>query len=248
MANTKISALTANTNPNWNEEFVYAYNNANGKITLNTMKTFVWWAGITTLNADANIWELSEWIYITEHDLYYKSWETVPVIWGTWAVKKQMLFVTYDGWTRWYLCFNAWNKTSTYISRCSFWYSTSASDWVCKRIENWDASLEQYWYLVGSWESTVDGISSYSLTQILDNVEWTETLNVDSINKPYPWVTYTILINSVASGQNYSIALWTWVTNPFGVALPSASTKKSIITLLITSSTTAIITWCTIAS
>jgi hypothetical protein len=41
MANTKISALTALTNPTGNEEFVYAYNNANGKITLDTMKTFV---------------------------------------------------------------------------------------------------------------------------------------------------------------------------------------------------------------
>ena len=41
MANTKISALTANTNPNGWEELVYAYNNANGKMTLNTMKTFV---------------------------------------------------------------------------------------------------------------------------------------------------------------------------------------------------------------
>jgi hypothetical protein len=40
MANTKISQLTANTNPTGNEELVYAYNNTNGKMTLNTMKTF----------------------------------------------------------------------------------------------------------------------------------------------------------------------------------------------------------------
>jgi hypothetical protein len=41
MANTKISALTALTNPTGSEEFVYAYNNANGKVTLNTMKSFI---------------------------------------------------------------------------------------------------------------------------------------------------------------------------------------------------------------
>ena len=41
MANTKISQLTANTNPSGSEEMVYALNNANGKISLNTMKTFV---------------------------------------------------------------------------------------------------------------------------------------------------------------------------------------------------------------
>jgi hypothetical protein len=40
MANTKISQLTPNTNPTGSEELVYAFNNANGKMTLNTMKTF----------------------------------------------------------------------------------------------------------------------------------------------------------------------------------------------------------------
>jgi hypothetical protein len=40
MANTKISQLTLNTNPNGGEELVYAYNNTNGKMTLNTMKAF----------------------------------------------------------------------------------------------------------------------------------------------------------------------------------------------------------------
>lgn len=41
MANTKISQLTALSNPTWSEELVYAFNNANGKMTLNTMKTFI---------------------------------------------------------------------------------------------------------------------------------------------------------------------------------------------------------------
>lgn len=65
MANTKISALTANTNPTWSEELVYAYNNANGKMTLNTMKTFavswkqdtlVSWTNIKTINNVSLLW------------------------------------------------------------------------------------------------------------------------------------------------------------------------------------------------
>lgn len=65
MANTKISALTANTNPTGNEELVYAYNNANGKMTLDTMKTFantwqqeelVSWTNIKTINNQSLLW------------------------------------------------------------------------------------------------------------------------------------------------------------------------------------------------
>lgn len=65
MANTKISQLTPNTNPTGNEELVYAFNNANGKMTLNTMKTFtssdsqptlVSWTNIKTINNQSILW------------------------------------------------------------------------------------------------------------------------------------------------------------------------------------------------
>lgn len=55
MANTKISQLTANTNPNGNEELVYAYNNANGKMTTGTLKTFIWSWKQDTLVSGTNI-------------------------------------------------------------------------------------------------------------------------------------------------------------------------------------------------
>lgn len=42
MANVKISELRANTNPSGQEELAYAKNGSNGKITLNTIKSFVW--------------------------------------------------------------------------------------------------------------------------------------------------------------------------------------------------------------
>lgn len=251
MANTKISALTANTNPNWSEEFVYAYNNANGKITLNTMKAFVWWAGVTTLNADANIWELTDGIYETEHLLYYKSGENIPSSSSSSAVWKQMLFVTTEAsWARAFFGFNTWHISWTYIYRASYWYSLSASEWGCNMLWSWDASLQQYDYLIGSNLSHPDGITNYSLTQVINNIDdsASNALNISASNPPYPWVTYTILINSVKSWETYSITLWDWVTNPLNITLPTSSNKKCVITLLITSSTSAIITWCTMAS
>ena len=55
MANTKISALPANNNPTGSEELVYAYNNSNGKMTLNTMKTFASSDSQPTLVSGTNI-------------------------------------------------------------------------------------------------------------------------------------------------------------------------------------------------
>ena len=249
MANTKISALTANTNPNWSEEFVYAYNNANGKITLNTMKAFVWWAWVTTLNADANIWELEEWTYVTTYDMYYKSWEYVPVWHAAWAPRKQMIFVTKEAtWERWYLVFNVAHQNTIYNSYASFGYSVSSSAGVNYRLRNWDAALEQYGYLVGSWDSTPDALSDFSLTQI---IEWitgnnANEITISSQNPPYVWATYTIIVNSVTDA--YSITLWTWVTNPLWITLPNNINKKCVITLVPTSTTTAIVTSCTIAN
>ena len=250
MANTKISALTANTNPNWSEEFVYAYNNANGKITLNTMKAFVWWAWVTTLNADANIWELEEWTYVTTYDLYYKSWEYVPVWHAAWATRKQMIFVTKEAtWERWYLVFNVAHKNTNYSGRASFGYSISSSVGTCYELKSWEAPLNLFETGVNASSTSVSYLDSSILTEL---IEWIDDsvneIGISTQNPPYPWVTYTKIINSVASGKTYTITLWTWVTNPLGIALPTASNKKCVITLVPTSTTTAIVTSCTIAN
>ena len=145
MANTKISQLTALTTPTWSEEFVYAYNNANWKVTLNTVKSFIWWAGITTLNADANIWELSEWTYVTTYALYYKSGEKVPTIWATGSTFKQMIFVVEEtSGHRWYLAFSMWHKDALNYETASFWYSVSSSVWNCNRLWSREWVLKQY--------------------------------------------------------------------------------------------------------
>lgn len=43
--NVKISELQQNTNPTWKEEFPYAKSGSNGKMTLDTIKKFVWNGG-----------------------------------------------------------------------------------------------------------------------------------------------------------------------------------------------------------
>lgn len=250
MANTKISALTANTNPNWSEEFVYAYNNANGKITLNTVKAFIGSGSgsVITLSADANIWELEEGTYVTTYNLYYKSWEIVPTITSTWSSRKQMLFVSKEStWERGFLTFNVWHKNTYYIWRASFGYSISSSEWEVYELGEWDDSLKQYSKQINTGLTHPEWLSSDCLTQIVYNIDDDASNNIEIASQypPYVWVPYTIVIASVASWKTYSITLGTWVTNPLGFTLPTNSNKGCVITAVATSKTTAIITGCT---
>lgn len=283
MANTKISQLTPNTNPSGNEELVYALNNTNGKMTLNTMKAFasadsqatlvsgvnirtinnqsiLWsgnidvswgWGGSfepTELGWDANIWELSEWVYTTTYDLYYKSGEKVPLLTSTWATNKQMLFVIAE-WTgqKGYFVYNVGHRNSLVSSYACYWHSASASVWVNHQLWSWDASLKRFWNTISSI-SSIDPISSAGFTQVVDWISGAEDLAVNTSNAPYEWVTYTIIINSVQSWETYTVWLWTGVTNPLNLTLPTNSNKRCVITLIATSETTAIVTWCTIAN
>ena len=247
MANTKISALTALTNPTWSEEFVYAYNNANGKVTLNTMKSFIWeWGTVTELTADANIWELAGGTYLTSNDLYYKTGEKVRRDEVTGASNKQMLFVVEEtNWSRWFFVFNVGRVSSNTASFISYWWSASSSSW--RSFEMWsnDWSLRALSPEELTW---VDSFSAWTITQIITDIsdDVTNELSVNVSNAPYPWLTYTVYVASVAAGKTYSISLWTWVTNPLNIALPSSSNKKCVITCFVTSPSTAIVTGCTI--
>lgn len=278
MANTKISALTANTNPNWSEEFVYAYNNANGKITLNTMKTYAntgqqaelvsgvniktinntsilwsgnidvsWWGGgsaePTELWGDANIWELSEWWYVTTHDLYYVSWSKIPTNTLTGATNKQMLFVVEESTgEKWFFVFNEWHKNTSYVDRAGFWYSISSSVGEYKWLWAWDAAIT---WITLNWTGWIDGLSGTWFTQVITQMEDNGgQLNVAS--SLYSGMTYNIYVASYATGEHGTVTLGTWVTNPLNITLPSNTTKPFFLTLLATSSSTAIITSCTI--
>ena len=276
MANTKISALTATTTPTWNEELVYALNNANGKMTLNTMKTYAntwqqaalvsgvniktinntsilwswnidvswwWWGGFepTELSGDANIWELSEWAYVTTYDLYYKSWEKVPAAWSL-STKNQMIFVVEEtSGDKWFLVYSVSSSDSWYAS---YWYSKSSSVGKCFQLWSRDWCLKQYNSAV---ENKVDSLQPDNITQYVTNAYGIQDIELSTSYPPFVWVTYTIIIASVQTANNYQINLTSWVTNPFWITLPTSSTtKKCVITLIPTSTTTAIITWCTI--
>lgn len=248
MANTKISALTANTNPTWNEEFVYAYNNANWKITLDTMKTFVGWGGgawITELTADANIWELSEWFYVTSHDLYYKS-GSVIYAWQDDSADshRHMLFVASWNSKNAYLVLTEFNVSTLTFSMAFFWKSSSSSDWNVNEIRDYKYALNAQWAVSDTWDTAS---LSTAVNQVVSNAHGTSTLSIGA-KWVYSWLTYTVYFESVQAANTYSVALWAWVTNPFNVTLPSSSNKQSLITIFMTSNNTWIITWCTIAS
>lgn len=280
MANTKISALTALTNPTWNEELVYAYNNANGKMTLDTMKTFAsadsqatlvsgvniktinntsilwsgnidvsWWGGggwftPTELGGDANIWELSEWAYVTSYDLYYSTWNKISTLLGTWNTKRQMLFVVESSWTKWYFVYNGCSRSWVSDSNAAFWYSTSSSDWICRVLDRWDAAIR--WAIqTTTWQ--LDAIYGNTFSQVISSyTEDNSTLRTSSSNPVYAWMTYTIYVASYASWHTATVTVWSWVTNPLNISLPTNSNKPFIITLLATSTTEAIVTGCTI--
>lgn len=205
-----------------------------------------WWVAITELTADANIWELSDWIYDTTYDLYYISWQKVPVYSALSATKKQRIQVAWETTgEKAFFVFNVWHNNTYTYSRCSFWFSKSSSEWECHRVRERDASLKEY--AIATWQTDFEPIWDGSwiwLTQLVDSVEWTQTLSVSW--NVYSWVTYTIIVNSVSS--SYTVTLWTWVTNPLNITLPTSSNKKCIITMIATSSSTAIVSWCTMWS
>lgn len=118
MANTKISQLTALSNPTWSEEFVYAFNNANGKVTLNTMKTFVqpdlsWYqeelvnqVNIKSINNQSLLWswniDISWWGWWgsdTSYDCVVDAnwWWDYTTIWAAVNAGNQYIFV--KNWT-----------------------------------------------------------------------------------------------------------------------------------------------------
>lgn len=279
MANTKISALTALTTPTWSEELVYAYNNANGKMTLNTMKTFantwqqaelvsgtniktingnslLWswnlvisWGGggdVTELSADANIWELAEWFYTTSYDLYYKSWSAVEAGQADDATSHRHLLFVASTWT-WknaYYVLTEFNVSTLVFSVSGFWKSASSSNGDYQQLRDYEYTFRQIESHSNTWSPA--GFSKAIINQVVSNVHDSQELRVT-------WniragMEHTYYIDSIQTGQTYTVTLGSGVTNPFGVTLPSGSNKKCLIKMLAVSSSDLIITDCLIAS
>lgn len=139
MADKKISALTPNTSPTWSEEFVYAYNNSNGKITLDTMKTFasadsqptlVSGTNIKTINNQSILWSGNITISWGSEE---NDYDCVVDVNGTWdyttisdaiTAWKQKLFV--KNWT--------YTMASWTLSTWDFKMIWESEEWVIVNI------------------------------------------------------------------------------------------------------------------
>lgn len=167
MANTKISQLTALTNPTWNEEFVYALNNANGKVTLDTMKTYtqtwtqeelVSWTNIKTINNQSLLWswnlDMSWWITYTAWTWIDVTWWVISNTWVT-SVNWQTWAVTVSWWwSWWYDCVVAADWTWDYTT-----INAAVTAWKINIfVKNWNYTESEWrnatwWKLKVTWES-----------------------------------------------------------------------------------------------
>ena len=175
----------------------------------------------------------------------FKSGEALTRTSATGSTWKRMLFVIKQStWERAFLAYSISTFSTAHTGRAFYWYSISSSEWNLITLWSRDWALKQYWGVVWASQSNADSLQPDTISQVLSNVSWSVWINISTSNPPYPWVTYTIVVSSVSAA--YDVDLWTWVTNPVWIPLPTNSTKKCVITVMPTSTTTAIITGCTI--
>lgn len=166
MANTKISQLTATTTPTGSEELVYALNNANGKMTLNTMKTFattglqpelVSWTNIKTINWNDILW----------------SWNIVISGGG-------------GGWSTWTITLNA-------AENIAAWTLVSFdSTWV-KKLRRWFYGTPDTWISTTVWTNQyimIDSVTVNSTTSVVIYTDSSDDLYAVAIQ--YNWETRTV--------------------------------------------------------
>lgn len=197
MANTKISQLTALTNPTWNEEFVYALNNANGKVTLDTMKTYtqtwtqeelVSWTNIKTINGQSILW----------------SWNMVISWWGGWD---------------WQVIFDCivdaagnWDYTTLWAAITAGNRNIFIREWVYN--ESPITLVDDSFTIV--WANTEWVILNYSIVAGPYQTWWAcitfstsaKTSSTDAINHNISWITFNI--SETWSTDNTSWYLINW--------------------------------------
>lgn len=213
MANTKISQLTPNTNPSGWEELVYAYNNTNGKMTLNTMKgyvennlswyatdadlawkqdTLVSWTNIKTINGSDLLWswnlDISWWIA-------YTAWTWIDVT--SWVISNT--WVTSVNWQTWAVTVSWW---------WSWWYDcVVAADWT------WDYTT--IWAAVNAWKKNIF-VKNWSYTETAQwdvKTAWNNTLHITW--ESYLWVSVTVdstITITWGSSRFIDMTLPTWYT------------------------------------
>lgn len=199
MANTKISQLTALTTPTWWEELVYAYNNANGKMTLNTMKWYVennlswyvttsdlttWLAwkqdtlvsgtNIRTINGSSVLWnwnlDISWWVAYTAWNWIDITWWVISVVWWVWG--------------SWFDC-------------------TVASDWtwdyttIGDAITAWKKSLfvKDWTYTMSTWT-----LSTWDFKMVWESRNW---VVIDITYPTRSWTIFTLTSDTTSATNSF---------------------------------------------
>ena len=231
MANTKISALPANVSPLWSEELVYAYNNSNGKMTLNTMKTFIqpdlsWYATTSDLSTWLS-WKQDTLVSgtniktINNTSLLW-SWN-ITIQWGWWQTQYDYsamqwpcatwFHVPYeDEWTELYTmwttisAFSSWTNFATYLKLPLWWIRNQS-----------DAAVDKQWVQWRYWSATSYSDSAWGL---FFGTWW---VNISQYHKAYWYMLRWFKDNPVKPNSSWttlfdwsSTAVWAWIFyNPY---------------------------------
>lgn len=203
MANTKISQLTALTSPTGNEELVYAYNNTNGKMTVDTVKTYIGAGKQDTLVSWTNIKT------INGYDLL-GSWNIV-ISGGGWD--GQIIYeaiVDYSGngdYTTLWAALQAW-ATSIYIKNGTYTESP-----VEVTDNNFLVVWETEWWVILNYELTsskqycikMETSTKTAVTDVIYNTIKNVTFNVDM--KSGTWTNCIVNAHSINDNPTYELLL-----------------------------------------
>lgn len=219
MANTKISQLTALTNPTGNEEFVYALNNANGKVTLDTMKTYtqtwtqeelVSWTNIKTINGNSILgsWNLviSWWGWSGEDNDY----DAVVDVNGGWDYTSISDAIT-AGIKRIYVRNWTYSMSSQTLSTWDFKLVWESKEWVQINITYPTRS----WTIFTMTSNTTDISHSFLINNVTFNITYTWEYGFFMLfNIPTNWVLTindcNIRVVSAINWCNFYLCDWEW--------------------------------------
>lgn len=242
MANTKISALPANNNPTGSEELVYALNNANGKMTLNTMKTFsnswqqaelVSGVNIKTINNESILWSGN--IDVS----WGGGWGFEPTeLWGDaniWELNEWAYVTTHDLYYKSWEALPAFLWTGAVKKRMLFvvvdsnnnrWYQAFSADSRAWLSTGWYAC---FWYSASSSDGTCKRLWAWdaAISQVAAIYNWW----LDAIyNNIITHVISNFVDNSSSLRTSSSYPLYPWLTYTIYV-VSYASWETASITL-----------------
>ena len=184
MANTKISQLTLNTNPNGGEELVYAYNNTNGKMTLNTMKGYVE-NNLSWYVTDA---DLTTWLAWKQDTLV--SWTNIKTINGSSILWSWNLVISWWWWS--------WedNDYDAVVDASGNWDYTSISDAITAGIKR---------MYVRNWNYTMSSqtLSTWDFKLVWESKQW---VNINIIYPTRSWTIFTMTSNTTDESHSFYIS------------------------------------------